>query len=239
LTHTLTADETKSLVSAAKARGVTVNDLLTRDLFLAAHAWRQRRGIGRAEDWLRFSVPMNLRTAADARMPMANSVSSVFLDRRAVDFADADRLLAGIHTQMMRIKRLQLRYTFLLSLGVARWMPGGIRKGTRGDRCRLTCWMSNAGPVFTQTALPRIDGRLRCGNVDLEAVDYVIPLRPQMHAGVLIHTYAGRLRVLISFDPHAMSDEAARQLLDDYLEQIRRSLAGQRADAAGRAAEKA
>jgi NRPS condensation-like uncharacterized protein len=224
LTCGLSAEETAGLLAAAKSRQVTVNDLLLRDLFLAAGAWRSRRQFGGEQDWLRFSVPMNLRSPADARAPMANSVSSVFIDRRAADFEDADKLLAGIHAQMSLIKRLQLQYTFLLSLGVARWLPGGISKGTQADRCRLTCWMSNLGTVFPQSPLPRVDGRLKAGNVVLESVDYVIPLRPLMHAGILVHTYAGRLRVLLSIDPRAVSDEAGQQLLDMYIERIRRTI---------------
>jgi len=224
LTCELSGEETRALVAAAKSRRVTVNDLLLRDLFLAAGQWRSQRRIGGDRDWLRFSVPMNLRSPADARAPMANSVSSVFIDRRAVDCEDSDRLLAGIHAQMSLIKRLQLQYTFLLSLGVTRWLPGGIRKGTSGDRCRLTCWMSNMGSVFSQSPLPRVEGRLKAGNVVLETLDYVIPLRPLMHAGVLVHTYAGRLRVLLSIDPRAVTDEAGRQLLDLYMAQIRRTI---------------
>ncbi len=216
--------ETGRIRATAKSRKVTVNDLLVRDLFLAVGTWRERRHLGSDRDWLRFSIPINLRSAADARMPMANSVSSVFLDRQGGDFCDADRLLEGIHEQMELIKRLRLQYTFILSLGVSRWLPGGIERGTRADRCPLTSWMSNLGNVFSQTPLPRRDNRVLAGNVVLESVDYVIPLRPHVHAAFCVYTYAGRLQILMHFDPRVIEHDMAQELLDAYLGQIRRTV---------------
>ena len=216
--------ETGRILAAAKSRKVTVNDLLVRDLFLAVGTWRKKWHLGSDRDWLRFSIPINLRTAADAQMPMANSVSSVFLDRQGSDFSDADRLLDGIHEQMELIKRLRLQYTFILSLGVSRWLPGGIARGTQADRCPLTSWMSNLGNVFSQTPLPRRGDRVVAGNVVLESVDYVIPLRPHVHAAFCVYTYAGRLRILMHFDPRVIEQDKAQELLDTYLRQIRRTV---------------
>jgi hypothetical protein len=218
------AIETGRILATSKGQGVTVNDLLVRDLFLAVGTWRKKWHLGSDRDWLRFSIPINLRTSADGQMPMSNSVSSVFLDRRGDDFYDTDRLLAGIHRQMGLIKRLRLQYTFILSLGVSRWLPGGIARGTQADRCPLTSWVSNLGNVLSQTPLPRRDDRIIAGNVVLESVDYVIPLRPHVHAAFCVYTYAGRLRVLMHFDPRAIDDDKARELLDTYLQQVRQTI---------------
>ena len=62
------------------------------------------------------------------------------------------------------------------------------------------------------------------GNVVLESVDYVIPLRPHVHAAFCVYTYAGRLRVLMHFDPRAIDDDKARELLDTYLQQVRQTI---------------
>jgi hypothetical protein len=214
----------KELIATAKTLDVTVNDLLARDLFLAVGAWRKKGGIGDDRDWLRFSIPMNLRTLADEQMPMTNSVSMVFLDRQASDFADPCRLLEGIHEQMQLIKRLQLQYTFILSLGVSRCLPGGLSRQTQADTCRLTTCLSNLGPVLTRTPLPRHDGQIVSGNVVLESVDYVIPLRPFVNAAFCVYTYADRLRVLMHFDPRTIPDESARDLLEAYVQQIRHTI---------------
>jgi len=226
LTREFGPSETKRIIATAKSQGVTVNDMLVRDLFLAVGAWRKKGDIGNDEDWLRFSIPMNLRTAADEQMPMANSVSSVFLDRQTSDFSDSRLLLEGIHEQMQLIRRLQLQYTFILSLAVSRCLPGGLSRETRADRCRLTTWMSNLGSVLTKTPLPRREGRIASGNVVLESVDYVIPLRPHVNADFCVYTYAGRLRVLMHFDPRAITDEQSKDLLETYIGQIRQTIQG-------------
>jgi len=224
LTCDLEPAETKGLVKAAKSRQVTVNDLLARDLFLAIGSWRDNRNIGGDQDWLRFSIPMNLRTAADERMPMANSVSMVFLDRQPGSFSDHGRLLTSVHEQMEQIKRLQLRYAFIFYLAVSRLVPGGLSQSTAADKCQSTSCLSNLGPVFAHTPLPRDDGRIVSGNVVLENVDYVIPLRPHLHAAFCVYTYAGRLRVLMHCDPRAMPDEHSGKLLETYIRQIRRTI---------------
>ncbi len=223
LTHTLDPDETRRLFEAAKSLGVTVNDLLVRDMFLAVAAWRTARDWGSGEDWLRFAVPVNLRRAEEERMPAANSVSLVFLDRRPADCADPERLLDGVRRQMQVIKRHRLGYTFVLSLGLARLLPGGMSSRTRAGKCQISGVFSNFGVVLARVPLPRRDGRLVCGNVVLEAADFVIPRRPHVDAAFSVCTYAGRLHVLLHADPRVVSEEAGRQLLLSFVQGVRRS----------------
>ena len=222
--HRFDPSDTRRIIDAAKSQAVTVNDLLARDLFLAAGIWREKRNIGCDRDWLRFSIPMNLRTSADEGMPMANSVSMVFLDRQPRSFSDPRRLLISIHAQMQRIKRLQLHYTFLLSLGLSRLAPGGLSRATAADKCLSSSCLSNLGPVFRRTPLPRNEGRIISGNVVLEAVDFIIPLRPHLDAAFCVYTYADRLCVLMQCDPRVAGDECFRDLLDTYTQQIRRTI---------------
>jgi len=226
-TYRFDPTDTKRLITTAKSLGVTVNDLLVRDLFIAAGVWRQKNGVGSDRDWLRCSIPIGLRTAADETMPMTNSVSMVFLDRRAEDFSDSSRLLQGIHRQMQLIRRLQLQYTFIFSLAVSRMLPGGLRRMTRADQCRATSCFSNIGVVFARTPLPRRRGLVVSGNVVLEAADFVIPLRPQLNAAFCVYTYGGRLTVLMHYDPRRMTDQQSEELLGMYIERIHGAIAKQ------------
>jgi hypothetical protein len=154
-------------------------------------------------------------------MPMANSVSLVFLDRQPGDFSDPDGLLRSIKKQMGRIKRLELQYTFILSLAVSRLLPGGLSRKTRAEECQSTTCLSNLGPVLARTPLPRRDGRIVAGDVELESVDFVIPLRPHVNAALCVYTYAGRLRILMHFDARVLTDEQATDLLGTYIDRLR------------------
>ena len=117
--------------------GVTLNDLLVRDLFLALAEWRSRQNIDNDGHWLRMVIPMNLRTAGDRLLPAANVVGNAFLDRRGPDFADADRLLRSIHKEMSLVNALASRsHLHLLSehLSVA---SRRVREENSGRRVHL------------------------------------------------------------------------------------------------------
>ncbi len=224
--HTRRFDEsdTTTLRTAARAAGSTVNDLLARDLFLALGDWRTQRGIGGADDWLRLSVPMNLRSKADDNLPAANVVSMVFLDRRPSDFSDPRRLLDGIHGQMQRIKRLQLGLTFVLSLQVCRAVPGGLPRMVRAERCDATCVFSNLGHVLTHVPLPRRGQHIVAGNVVLEDIEFLAPIRPYTCAAFAAFNYAGRLCVTLHYDSRPLTDADAEALLDGFVQRIRNSI---------------
>jgi hypothetical protein len=176
-THEFAKEETANILAAARRLDVTVNDLLARDLFLAVAQWRQQNSFAHDNDWLRFSVPVNLRTQADERLSMANCMGMVFLDRRPRDLADPRQLLASIHEEMQLNKRWQLGLTFVLSADLLRRFPGALSWVARADKYAATCVFSNLGVVLGKTPLPRRDGRIVAGNVVLEGVDFVMPLR--------------------------------------------------------------
>jgi NRPS condensation-like uncharacterized protein len=217
-------NETEKIKTAAKSSKVTMNMLLLRDLFLAINVWRKKRGIGHNGDWLRIAIPINLRGAADTNMPMSNSVSMIFADRQAVDFEDENRLLMSIHDQLALIKQFELEYTYILSLGMTRLVPGLMPRIMQTDRCQSTTYLSNLGVVLGQVPLPNQDGRLVCGNVVLESVDIASVLRLHTNAGFLIYNYAGRLRLTLQYDPRVMTADQAKDLLDAYVRQIRGTL---------------
>ena len=224
LSHFFDRDETRRLREAARRQAVTMNDLLGRDLFLALHAWRQAQGVADDESWLRLMVPVNLRTDGDRQMSAANVVSSVFLDRRGHDCGDADLLLQSIHAEMDLIKRLQLGFTFVCSLHVARYLPGGLRAQSRGDKCKISCIFTNFGAILADSPLPRSDGRLVAGNLILDKMDVVPPFSPYTCAAVSVGSYADRLFVTLHYDPRPLSADQAASLLATYAAQIKNSL---------------
>ena len=224
--HTRRFDEsdTTALRTVARAAGSTVNDLLARDLFLALGDWRTQRSVGSAADWLRLSVPMNLRRKGDENLPAANVVSMVFLDRRLSDFSDPGHLLDGIHGEMQQIKRLQLGLTFVLSLQVCRAVPGGLARMVRADRCDATCVFTNLGHVLTHAPLPRRGQRIVAGDVVLEDIEFLAPIRPYTCAAFAAFNYAGRLCVTLHYDPRPLTDADAEALLDGFLQRVRNSI---------------
>lgn len=217
--------ETGRIVSAAKHFNATLHELLLRDLLLAVGGWRERKGTGRDGDWLRFSMPVNLRGPGEETMPMANSISLKFIDWRRRDFTGRGPLLRFVREFMKSIDRFYRKYTFLFSVGVARFLPGGISRFTRDSKCYATTCFSNIGRVLDRLPLPQSDGRAVVGNILLESVDIVPPpLRPHMDASFVAYTYGNRLQLGIKYNPCVLSDDDARELLEMYVEEIRGSV---------------
>ena len=219
--HTFDETATSAILKAAKRRGVTVNDLLVRDLFLAISDVRRRAGRGQDDDWLRLSIPMNLRGQNDARCSASNFVSLIFLDRRPRDCVIPEDLLTTIQAEMNLIKRNRLGFIFLLSLRAARALPGGITRANRKVNCDATAVLSNLGQPFKDCPLPRTDGKIVAGNVRLEHTDFLPPFRPYTSAVFSITTYADRLAIALHYDSSAMDEKHADDLHSTYVRCIR------------------
>ncbi len=216
--------ETKALRRVAAELRATTNDLLARDLFLALHDWMSRHVPGYDDGWLRLSVPVNLRTVSERRLPAANAVSMVFLDRRSQDFADTGQLLAGISDEMLLIKRRRLGLTFVFSLQACRFLPGGMPAQVKGDQCTATCVFTNLGSPLAKLPLPRREGRFVVGNVVLEGMECLAPIRPHTSAAFAVFIYAGKLTVTLHYDARAMTGRQAEDLLETYVRKVRASI---------------
>jgi NRPS condensation-like uncharacterized protein len=213
------------MVSTAKSYGATLNEILLRDLFLAAEAWRARKGMGHAGDLLRFSVPINLRTVSDERTPMANSISLLFFDRKRKDLERKDRLLQTIQQDMKVIRRRFWHYSYIFSIGAARLLQGVLTLLKQDDRCYATTCFSNIGRILETTPLSNSKGMLVAGNALLESIDVVAPtLRPHMNVAFSVHTYRRRLHLVLNYDTRILSEQDARELLDLYQKEIRRTV---------------
>jgi len=196
----LSAEESSALRDAAKRQSVSLNDLLTRDNFLAIHDWRVERGAVRDEDWMRLMIPINMRRAEDHSIPAANIVSTVYLDRQPADCDSPDELLRSIHEEMTLIKDRELGLIFPLTLRFARMLPGGIARLTANQHCVATAVFTNTMRPLDHWRLPREGGLLRVGNLLLEHLDVYAPLRRNTLLTCAVLTYNDRLRICARMD---------------------------------------
>jgi len=223
LTRRLDESQTRGVLAAAKTLGVTLNDLLVRELFLTLAQWRQRHVPGRSEAWLRLCVPMSLRTGAHEGLPAANVVSMVFLDRRGRDLADPGRLLASIRDQMQRIKRRGLGPTFVRFLGVCQRLPGVLERMCRANRCMSTAVFTNLGVLFSRCPLADRRGRVGMNDLVLQDMDLLPPLRPLTCASFTAWSYAGRLCFTLHYDSRVLAANQARELIDGLVARVGQS----------------
>jgi NRPS condensation-like uncharacterized protein len=223
-TATLEAAEQAALRGMARQFRATTNDLLVRDLFLALGAFRRQYDTPRGSDWLRLSIPVNLRNPSDGHMTAANIVSMVFLDCRMRDLQRPGRLLRRISAEMGRIKKYELGLTFVLIARLLHALPGAFDLMARTRRCLGTGVFSNLGRVLDETQLPRDGHQLLVGNLRLYQAEFAPPFRPLSCASFSATQLIGRLHLALHYDPRILTAVQGQQLLQLYLDQLRHSM---------------
>lgn len=220
LVETLTAEQTTSLRESAKRQGATLNDRLVRDLFLSLVAdcgTEQPDG-----NCLRVTIPVNLRLPSDSDMPAANKLTMCNLNRSDEQCREPDKLLDDICRETRDIRGGRGRRLIAI-LNLLTRLYGRIPQRFMGNKCLSTVVFSNLGNV--DKLLPRFrrrdDGRIVAGNVTVDALATVPDVRPQTSLVFVAMTYAGRLSLVLRYDPRLLSAAEARQFLADYSARLR------------------
>ncbi len=218
-THLLSAEKTRQLKKAAAARSVTANDLLLRDALVTMREWNRACGappIGAC----RINMPVYVRGRGVPPMPASNGIGFSFVTVNPDGRSD-EAILAAVHEQTQQIKQWKLALYFLGGLAAAGNYPRAIRWMLRRRRPFATFVLSNLAQALVASPLPRRDdGRLICGNVVLEHVAGVPPVRPLTRASMVVLEYGGRLAIALRCDTHLFRPADTRALLNAYVAQV-------------------
>jgi hypothetical protein len=225
VTELLNKETVKSLRQKASARGVTLNDLLLHDLFVVVGKWQRHNG-GRASDWLRVNVPVSLRAPGDRVLPATNRLSYGFLTRRLRDCRAGACLLQSIHAEMTKIRNKILALRFMGGVAVAGGVRGMLKWFLSRKRTYATIVFSNLGRVLNVKQLPRRQRRLVCGDVLLEQVSGVPPIRPLTRASIAVIAYADDMSVSLQGDLKYFDSAAVSALLESYVARLKQTARG-------------
>ncbi len=218
--HRLTVDETEALRSAAREQGATLNDLLLRDLFLAAQDWIDRHRAEEKTGRVRIMVPINLRTRLHADMPAANCVCMINVDRRVHRWKDLGKMLRVVSWEMGLMKRWRLGVTMLRIIQLVHWITGSLKALLPRDRCLASCVLSNLGTPLRDSPLADAEGRIRAGNVELVEVELLPPLRPLTSASFGAASLGGRLTISLLADERMLGPDGGKELLALYARRL-------------------
>ncbi len=232
LSFSFTRSDHQKLRDAASNRGVTPNDLLLRDLFLTLEHWNRRQGSILLQHflkrpWLRIMMPTDLRSGEDYEMPAANLTGYTFLARTIRQCALPEELLQSIRNETAMIKHRRSGAAFMDLIFLASQAPRLLRFFLARNRCLATAVHSNAAdPSRRFTAqFPREAGQIVCGDLVLEEITGVPPLRAKTRATFSISQYNRRLAISLRCDPNLFRLEDTANLLDLYVERLRKSAA--------------
>ena len=218
-TEVLDRDELDSLRAAARRQEVTLNDLLLWAMFRTIVDWNARHGPVSGRMCLRVAMPANLRSADDRATPAANRVTMSFLTRTSRECLDPAALLSGIRRETVQIKRTRRGLHLLKGLAAVRAVLGRLPKYFTDHRCLATVVVSNMGEVEKQFSarFPHADGRIVAGDLRLEEISGVPPLRLHTRAVLMVATYAGRMTLSVRCDPHTFDSAQTEEFLATYL----------------------
>ncbi len=216
----------QQLRPAATASDASVNDLLVLALFLSIHQWNTERGAAAPGDWVRVMVPVNLRTRDDLELPAANRLSNLFLTRRISELRNRQQLLRFIIGETAQTRRERVAYGVLSKLGMINAIPGGLRAMFSPDRCLITAALSNIGDSTRRFhwKFPRDRGRLVVGNVVLNELSAIPPVRPLTRVALLANTYRNQLTINMRYDQSCFGSIDAARFLDAFSGQLRTSV---------------
>lgn len=227
----LSVEETSAYHAAARRMGLTINDLLLRDIFVVMREFidadEEKSGRPRGNKWLRIAMPINMRTEKHRAMYAANMVSMVFIDRRRRQIDASDAFAEGIHRTTEMIKNKEQGLVLLKNLEGRRVLPGGIEMEMAIKRCWSTTVLSNLGRILHRFPMPCDEqGRVKIGDLTIEDFFGCPPLRYKTLATWGVWSYAGRLQLAMRWDDRLMTPEQSRFLADLLQRRLKASCEG-------------
>ena len=226
LTLQLDRQHTRALRDVAKTHSSSLNDLLVRDLMLTVQEWNSRNSKAkqRVSRWKQPTVcvlvPTSLRGPEDIELPACNVVSYVFMARPVALTSDPQRLLRTIRDEMQLVHQYQAGWLFVQALEVMQKIPGLLRLVMRRTRnsCMSTTVLSHMGNLLNAigSRLPQTDGRIQMGNLLVQDIAGIPPIRKGTTAAFSTMLINGRLSISIRCCPDRFSKCEASKLLTAF-----------------------
>jgi hypothetical protein len=220
--HTFDHAEARLIRRAAMRKGVTMNDLLLREMFQTLHEWNAER----ERDFVRIALPVSTHVAAKGHSTAANGISYSFLTRRGRECVDPQPLMDGLLRENDAPTRRRRARAFLRILQMLEPIPGVLTLFMHSRRCFATAVFSNLGDIARHfgAEFPLADGRIVAGTLVLDEILGFPPIRPRTRAAFMVGRYAGRCRVCVRCDPAAFGADDVRGLLASYVRRLRATM---------------
>ena len=220
-THFFDRTEHERIRAASVGLGCTVNDLLIAALLQTLYAWNHRYPSWRHGKWYRIMMPTDMRETSDYPMPAANLMSYTFINRLVRKCVSARELVAGIRDETARIKNERRGSDFNDAVaGATRGWKKLLPLILSGEMCLATAILSNVGDGakrFT-AKLPRKEGKVVAGNLTLENLTGIPPIRPKTRVTVSAGSYLRKMVFCVRGDPHYFTLSSTREFLSLLVE---------------------
>ena len=212
----------RKLRARAAAHDVSINDLFIARFLLHIRRWNSGTRPDNGKSWIRLSVPVSMRTRIHDQMPIANVVSYAFVTRRQHECDDMEALLKSIHRQTSDVIFNREGIVCLKIFRMLRKFPRGMKMFLGLKSCLSTAVLANIGDIrrrFTGR-FPLSNGKWIAGNVLVERLTGVAPVRPNTRAAVSIGEYAGELSISLRTDAAMINVADSQRFLQEFVEAL-------------------
>lgn len=217
--HVFDKDEYRRLRLESQDAGQTINDRLLQSLFTAAYTWNETHGSIDHEKTFAVNMPLDLRQPENPQFSGINLVTNCFMHQSTDKVVDAEALANWLRTEITRVKYERHRSEFMQRLLNASENWQEAKNEFEDDKCHSTIVFSNAGDPTKRfyVNLPREKGKVRAGNLLLEEINGVPPLRQHTRATISIFTYRRELKICIRCDPFYFNESDSKAFLDHFV----------------------
>lgn len=231
MTLQLSRRETRGLREAAKLHCASLNDLLVSELMTTSQAWNTKHG-RRRKQWFSVKqptvcvlVPTSLRGPSDSELPACNVVSYVFMARPVSLVTQRDKLLHSIRDEMQLVHKHQAGWFFVQAIEAMRKLPGMLRfvMWWTQDSCMSTTVISHMGNLLNTigSRLPKIDGQIQMGNLTVEHICGIPPIRQGTSAAFSSIMINGCLSISMRCCSKRFSQRNAKALLNAFADTLK------------------
>ncbi len=215
VTHKFTKEQHKDLRQSASKLGVTLNDLILAETFSTMRDWNVQHG-SPPDQRLRIMMPSDIRDKDDYALSASNMTSYNFITRRMSECVDERSLLRGLWEETSRIKHNASGRNFVEAIMMAsKCTPWLVPRVLARDVCLSTVTVSHMGDPTKRflATFPRRNGKLVCGNLVLEDMVGVSPMRRKTRASISIVSMYRKLGINVRCDPNTMTLGDAHEFL--------------------------
>ncbi|MEQ9406699.1 MAG: hypothetical protein RIK87_03195 [Fuerstiella sp.] len=221
-TAVLPGPTVRQLKRLASSRQVSTNDLCMMAYLQQISSWTQGESTARDNDLFRILMPVSLRTPEHDRISAANVLSYVFQPFQRRDCRNPEALLAAIHRRSVSMIDGNEGAVLLRLFSVARRVPGLFRLSRRLQPSFATAVLANVGELkrVFGNRFPLKKGRVVAGNVVIQRIDGIAPLRKNTNIVISFGGYAGELILNLRASPDVMSDAEAETFLNQVVSRL-------------------
>ena len=177
--------------------------------------WTATDPTARPNDLFRILMPVSMRTPDHDEISAANVVSYVFHSYRRRQIRHTESLLAAIHHKSHQMLNRNEGAAMLRGFALTRWIPGLFDLSRKLQPDFASAVVTNVGEVrrLFENRFPLKQGKAVAGNVIIQSIDGVAPVRSNTNVTIAFGTYGGELFVHLNRNTRLFSKAEAEKLL--------------------------